>query len=341
NYYREVMERIRATPGVAAVSAINHAPLTGDVWGTRFRVVGRPEPRPGEWPGAVYRVAWPGYFQVMRTAVVRGREFTERDTMEAPRAVVINEAAARRYWPAEDAVGQRVWASGETWTVVGVVRNLKQGNWLDAPQAEMYFPVLQSAEYLTREAGHYEALSFVVRVAGDAGALAGGDAGALAGAVRQAIESVDANVLVSGVTTMEDAVDRQLWRQRLSLLLLGAFGMVALALAVTGIYGVISQAVSQRTQEIGIRMALGAARGDVMWLAVRQGLAPVVVGIVVGVGLALAFTRWMSTMLYVVEATDAATFAGVAAVMSVAAIFAAFWPARRAARVDPMVALRR
>ena len=340
NYYREVMERIRATPGVAAVSAINHAPLTGDVWGTRFRIVGRPDPRPGEWPAVVYRVAWPGYFDVMRTPMVRGRGFSDRDTMESPKVVMVNEAAARRYWAGEEAVGQRVWASGETWTVVGVVRNLKQGNWLDAPQAEMYFPVLQSAEYLARDARHYQALSFVVRAAGDAGAIAGGDAGALAGSVRQAIESVDANVLVSGVTTMEDAVDRQLWRQRLSLLLLGAFGVVALALAVTGIYGVIAQAVSQRTHEIGIRMALGAARGDVAWLAVRQGLAPVVVGIAAGAVLALALTRWMEAMLYGVRPGDPATFVGVAGVMCVAGIFAAFWPARRAARVDPGVALR-
>ena len=196
----------------------------------------------------------------------------------------------------------------------------------------MYYPVLQSAEYLNRDARHYESLSFVVRAAGDAGALAG--------VVRQAIESVDANVLVSGVTTMEDAVDRHLWRQRLSLLLLGAFGVVALALAVTGIYGVISQAVSQRTHEIGIRMALGAVRGDVMWLTVRQGMMPVAIGIAAGVAIALALGYAMTAMLFGVRPGDPATFAAVAGLMCAAALFAAFWPARRAAGVDPMVALR-
>jgi len=332
HYYREVLERMAAVPGVTAVSAVNHAPVTGDVWGTRFRRPDKPEPLPGEWPGAVYRVSWPGYFGAMKTPVLRGREFTERDHMQSQKVVVINEATARRYWPGEDVVGRQLVAADQTWTVVGVVRDVKQGDWQSAPREEIHFSLLQSEHYLQRTARHYEFLNFVVRATGDAGAKAS--------AVRQAIESIDPGVLVSQVTTMDDAVAQNLWRPRLSLLLLGAFGALALVLSVTGIYGVVAHTMSQRTQEIGIRMALGAARGDVIWMAVRQGLAPVAIGIAVGAALAMALTRGMEALLYGVEPADAPTFAGVAALMAAAALFAAFWPARRASRVDPVMALR-
>jgi predicted permease len=331
-YYREVNERISAVPGVNSVSAVNHAPITGDVWGTRFRIAGRPEPLPGEWPTAVYRVSWPGYFLTMRTPVLRGREFTTDDNLQSQRVLVINEAAAKRYWPNEDAIGKQVIASGEPWTVVGIVRNVKQQDWQAIPREEIYFPLLQSREYLQRDARHYEFISLVVRVDRDPAGRAVD--------VRHAIESIDSTVLVSNIITMDRAVANNLWRQRLSLLLLGAFGMLALALAVSGIYGVVSHAVSQRTQEIGIRMALGAARGDVLILSIGQALAPVVIGVTAGAALSFALTRLMITMIYGVEATDRITFLSVTALMCTSALFAAFWPALRAARVDPMVALR-
>jgi putative ABC transport system permease protein len=331
-YYREVNERVAAVPGVSSVSAVNHAPITGDVWGTRFRIAGRPEPLPGEWPTAVYRVSWPGYFHTMRTRVLRGREFTTNDNLQSPRVLIVNEAAARRYWPNEDAIGKTVITSGEPWTIVGIVHNVKQQDWQAIPREEIYFPLLQSREYLQRDARHYEFISLVVRVDRDPAALAVD--------IRHAIESIDPNVLVSSMITMERAVANNLWRQRLSLLLLGAFGILALVLAVTGIYGVVSHAVSQRTQEIGIRMALGAARRDVLILSIRRALAPVMIGIAAGIALALALARLMATMLYGIEARDTLTFFSVALLMCASGIFAAFWPAARAARVDPMVALR-
>jgi ABC-type lipoprotein release transport system permease subunit len=238
----------------------------------------------------------------MRTPVLRGREFTTDDNLQSQRVLVINEAAAKRYWSNEDAIGKQVIASGEPWTVVGIVRNVKQQNWQAIPREEIYFPLLQSREYLQRDARHYEFISLVVRVDRNPAERAVD--------VRHAIESIDSNVLVSNIITMDRAVANNLWRQQLSLLLLGAFGMLALALAVSGIYGVVSHAVSQRTQEMGIRMALGA------------------------------LTRLMITMLYGVEATDRITFLSVTALMCTSALFAAFWPALRAARVDPMVALR-
>ena len=230
-----------------------------------------------------------------------------QDTLQAPLALVINEAAAKRYWPNEDAVGKRVVVAGQTWTVVGIVGNIKQSDWQAIPREEIYFPLLQSREYLQQDARHYEFISVVIRFDRDPAAHAAD--------VRHAIESIDANVLISNLITMERAIENNLWRQRLSLLLLGTFAMVAFALAVTGIYGVISHAVAQRTQEIGIRMALGAARGDVLLLSLQQALLPVAIGIGSGAVLSFALTRLMTTMLYGVRATDAATFVSVSALM--------------------------
>jgi putative ABC transport system permease protein len=333
-FYREALDRITSMPGVQSASAVNHAPITGDVWGTRFRLEGQPEPLPGEWPGAVYRVAHPGYFTTMRTPIMRGRDFDDRDTLAAPRVVIVNDSLARTHWPNGDAVGKRI-ASGddqEWWTIAGVVRDVRQADWQANPREEIYFPLLQSRDYLTNPARHYEFLSFVIRVNND-------PAGKLAG-VRRAIESIDPNVLVSNTVTMERAVADNTWRQRLSLFLLAAFGVVALVLAVTGIYGVISHAVSQRTHEIGIRMALGAAGRDVLSESILQSLVPLSIGIAIGIVLAISVTRLMSTLLYGVKATDPLTFAAVAVLMLASGMFAAFWPALRAARVDPVIALR-
>ena len=149
-YYREVTERIAAVPGVKSVSAINHAPITGDVWGTRFRIEDRSIPLAGEWPTAVYRVSWPGYFETMRTPVLRGRDFTMNDNLQSQRVVVINEASAKRYWQSQDAVGQRIVAENQTWTVIGIVRNVKQGDWQAIPREDLFPP---TAEFGVSAAG--------------------------------------------------------------------------------------------------------------------------------------------------------------------------------------------
>ena len=328
-FYREVLERISATPGVTAASAVNHAPMTGDVWGTRFRVEGRPEPLPGEWPGAVYRVAMPKYFATLKTPILQGRDFDDRDTLRAPRVVIVNETLARKWWPSGDALGKRIATRNDAvwFTIAGVVRDIKQSDWQANPREEIYFPFSQSADYLSTRARHFEFMTFVVRTTDVA-------------AVRHAVESVDSTVLVSEVITMDRAVFNKMWRHRLALLLLGAFGVVALTLAITGIYGVISHAVSQRTREIGIRMALGAAGKDVLARCMLEAMAPISVGILAGGALSLALTRLMSEMLFEVKPTDPATFASVAAAMLGAALMAAFWPSLRASRVDPITALR-
>jgi putative ABC transport system permease protein len=333
-FYREVLERIAALPGVRGAGAVNHTPITGDVWGTRYRVEGQPEPLAGEWPGAVYRVSMPGYFAVMRTPLLRGRDFGTHDTLQSPRVAIVNETLARKQWPEGDAIGKRI-ATGRdsAWfTVVGIVRDVKQSDWQSNPREEIYFPFAQSPEYLANGGRHYASMNLVIRVDSD-------PAGKSA-AVRQAIESVDAGVLVSNLIAMEQAVEINLWRPRVSLLLLGTFAVVALVLAVTGIYGVISHTVSRRTQEIGIRLAIGAPRSTVLAGSIGQSLPPLLAGIAAGLALSLLLTRLMATMLFGVTATDPATLAAAAGAMLAAGVFAAFWPALRAARTDPMIALR-
>ena len=333
-FYREVLVRVSALPGVRSASAVNHTPITGDVWGTRFRREGRPEPVAGEWPNAVYRVSMPGYFATMSTPLLRGRDFDERDTLAAPRVVVINETLAKKQWPGEEAVGQRIAAGREpAWlTVVGVVRDVKQADWQANPRDEIYFPFAQSPNYLTSQARQYTAMNVVIRTSGDPAAVSA--------SVRRVIESIDSGVLISNVIAMERAVEINLWRPRVSLLLLGAFAAVALALAVTGIYGVISHATARRTHEFGIRLAFGATPAHVLSSSIRQSLPPVVAGIGAGLVLALLLTRLMTALLFGVKSDDPLTFAAVTLVMLASGLFAAFWPALRAARTSPLTALQ-
>jgi len=336
-FYREAMDHIAAIPGVKSVSAINHAPISGDVWGTQFRVDGQPIPKPGEFPNAVYRVTEPGYFQTMQTPILAGRDFSEHDNLGAPRVVILNQAAARKHWPNGEALGRRIVCGrpGEgqiALTVVGIVHDVKQSDWQAVPDEELYFPFLQSRDFLEGTGGHVSTMSMVVRTVGDPAALSA--------SVEGAIHAIDRTVLVSAVSTMKSAIERGIWRQRLSLFLLGVFSLVALALAITGIYGVVSHSVAQRTQELGIRMALGAGRGSILWLAVRQGMMPVWIGGVAGLVLAIPLGRLMSAMLFEVKPADPWTLVGVGMVLGMSGLLANWWPALRASRVDPLVALR-
>jgi putative ABC transport system permease protein len=217
-------------------------------------------------------------------------------------------------------------------TVVGVAKDAKQAGWTSPIADEMYLPFLQSKDYLSNPAGHYSAMTFVIRTVGDPLALAA--------AARSAVWRVDGSVRVSGVASMEQFVSDKLWRERVSLSLLGIFAAVALILAVTGIYGVVSHSVAQRTHEIGVRMALGAQTSDVIGLSLREGMWPVISGVVCGVLIALAGSKLMTTLLYQVTPLDPATFAGVAVLMLLVALIANYVPARRATSIDPMLALR-
>jgi len=337
-FYDEALARVRALPGVASASAINHLPLAGDVWGFPFHVEGRPPDPPGESPSASFRVVLPGYFRTMGLPLARGRDFTDDDRLGAPGVIIVNEWMAARFWPGADPIGKRLTLGDadkdpEWLTVVGVARNAARGKWAAAPDEEMYLPLRQSRLYLERKGGPFAYLTIVARTTTD-------DPAALAPSLRTAVWSVDGNVAISEVQTMTDVVARATASPRFYLLLLASFAAAALGLAAIGIYGVMSYSVARRTNEIGIRMALGAQRTDVIRLVMREALGVAAVGGGIGLVVAALLSRLMGTLLYGVGATDPLTFAMVSAVLAAVAVLATYLPARRAVRVDPLQALR-
>ena len=337
-FYRQLLERVRALPGVVSAGAINHLPLAGDLWGWPFAIEGRPKPHPGDEPEAVYRIAMPGYFETMRLPLRRGRSILASDDARAPGVVIVNQRAADVYWPGEDAVGKRIsldYDTGNppTWiTVIGVARNAKQGNWASKPEPEIYLAALQNHDFLEKAESHFEYLTLVVRTSGNPGDMAP--------AVRHAVWSLDRNLPISEVLTMDGVVAEATAQPRFETLLLGIFAMVALLLAAVGIYGVMNYSVSRRTREIGIRISLGASRAEVVRMVVRQGMLQVLAGMAAGFAGALLLTRLMGKMLYGVQPDDPATFGGIAILLGLAAFAATCVPARKATRIEPMVALR-
>jgi putative ABC transport system permease protein len=330
-FFRQVLERLRALPGVAAAGAVSRIPMapgnnSGAMTG-ESSPVGTNEPQ-GE---TEMRWASPGYFQTMGIALLRGRDFNNADAEGMLPVAIVDESFARRFYPNEDPIGKRIKRGGprsaRPWkTIVGVVRSVRNQR-LDAtslPQA--YFPVFQ-------EAGEMYNLSFAVRASE-------GEPAALTQSVRAAVLEVDRNQPVFDVKPLRQIVADSIALRRLALLLLSVFATVALALAAAGIYGVMAYSVTQRTHEIGVRMALGAARGDVVRLVVRQGLKLALCGMALGLAVALAMTRLMEALLFGVSATDPLIFAGIALLLLCVALLACWVPARRATKVDPMIALR-
>lgn len=335
-FYQEAVEGLRSIPGVTSASAVNHVPLAGDEFTFSMQVEGRPAPKPADEPKVVYRVALPGYFATMGMQMLAGRDFDSRDVESTPRVIVINETMARRLWPGGDALGGRVRLSASggytPWmTVGGVIKDAKQHDWAAPPENEMYVPYLQAQDYL-HSAGSYLSMTLVVRAATPSAALAP--------QIRDQIRALDRNVPITSILNMEQVQADAVWQPRLSMSLLSAFAALALLLASIGIYAVMSYVVAGRTQEIGIRMALGAGQRDVLGMVLRQSLAPVAIGVVVGLGGAFALTRLMASLLFQVDPSDPAIFAAVTALLGAVALLAAFLPARKAARVDPTVALR-
>jgi putative ABC transport system permease protein len=258
-----------------------------------------------------------------------GRELGAQDRVDAPGVVVISEAMARKFWPGQDPVGKRISPgkpeSADDWmTIVGVAKDVRQFNLTAEPKPQMYLSYEQ--------ADFFEPDDLVVRT--DVEPMS------LAATVRRTVWEVDKEQPVSDIRTMEDILSESIARQRFSMLLLGTFAIVALVLAAVGIYGVMSYSVAQRTREIGLRMALGARRSDVLKLVVGQGLKLVLIGVACGLVAALLLTRVMSSLLFGVSATDPATFIAISLVLIGVAVLASYIPARRAMNVDPMVALR-
>jgi predicted permease len=335
-FYREAVTQLRAIPGVEFVSAVNHPPMVGDQWSLNVEVEGKPAPRPGHEPSAVYRVALPGYFRTMGMRLLRGRDFEDRDREGVQRVAVINETMARRVWPGEDALGKRFrlkTTNGDTsWsTIVGILRDTRQWGWSDPVANEMYLPFLQDPAYLHNPGG-YLAMMLVVRTVSPPGTLAA--------AMRERLRAIDPDVPVTAIQNMEQVIDDAVWRQRTEMSVLTGFAALAMVLAVVGIYAVMSYVAGGRTQEIGIRMALGAGRSDVLAMVLAQSLRPVLAGLAAGVGGAMALTRLMTKMLYGVTPGDPVVLGAVTALLGAVALAAAIGPARRASRVNPLVALR-
>jgi putative ABC transport system permease protein len=336
--YQQLEQRLKALPGVKAVGAISRMPMfAGDITTGRSNITstiaidGR-NVAEGDLPEADYRVASPSYFDAMNIPVIKGRLFgwqdEPRDSSGRPLTLVINEAMARQFWPGEEAVGKRIkWGASSAqdpwWTIVGVVGNVRHFRLDLEPRPEVYRP------YLVNPLG---SPIFVVRTASDPNYLAA--------AVRNEIRTLDGSIPLSNVATMPQLISRSVAPRRFSMLLMGVFAAVALLLATVGIYGVMSYSVSQRKREIGIRMALGAQAADVLKLVLRSGVGLALIGVVGGLVGAFILTRWMTTLLFGVTPTDAATFVIVPLCLIVVALVACFIPARRATKVDPLVALR-
>ena len=328
-FYRTVLDEIRALPGVESAGYTNFAPLVFKGGRSIIFVDGQPRPEPSELLRniATNRGASPGYLETLGVPLVRGRFIDERDVRGGPRAVVINETLARRHWPDGDPIGQRlVIGGGELRTVVGVVGDVRQMGLDVAADAEVFVPLDQVEGTFMRPR------QLVVRT--------GAEPLALAPSIRRAVWSVDPDQPVSSVRAMSDVLDSELDNRDQQLTLIGAFAVLALLLAAVGLYGVLSYTVSQSTNEIGLRMALGAQQKTVVGAVVRSALAAALFGIGVGLVAAYVLTRFIASFLYGVGPADPATAVAVAGLLLLVAGVAALVPARRAASVNPMTALR-
>ena len=329
-FYQRLLEDLGSRPGVEAAGIVSALPLMVYNTGTGMIVEGRPFPRLGETPIIWYRITDAGYFRTMQIPLRKGRLLTDQDNTSAPPVSLINETAARRFWPNEDPIGKR-WTPGVpssgrpiTWiTVVGVVGDLRHKGLAEPPDAEVYWPYLQHNPL---------GMNVTVRTAFASTRFAP--------VLRSAVAALDKQQPVSEINSMEKIVADSIAPQRFSVVVLGIFAAVALLLAAVGIYGVISFFVTRRTREIGVRMALGAQRADVLRMVVWQALTLALIGVVIGLAGAFALTRVIASLLYGVSATDPLVFAGVATLLTGVAALAGYLPARRAARVDPIVALR-
>jgi putative ABC transport system permease protein len=326
---RQLLEEVRGLAGVKSAATITTLPMSGWNQSGSFRIEGRQVAPNESAPHGDRWMASEDYFQTMGIPLIKGRYFDARDTADAPGVAVVSEALARKYWPDEDPVGKRITFEGgpqqPRWReVVGVVGHVRNEGLEGESRGQYYVPYEQRPNNAD--------LFLVVR--------ADGDPAALAPSVRGRIASVDKDLPVYKVTTMERLVSDSLAQRRFSMFLFGVFAALAMALAVVGLYGVMSYAVAQRTHEIGLRMALGAQGRDVLRMVVGQGMALVAVGLGLGLLVAFLLTRLMASLLYGVSAADPLTYAGIALLLSAVALIASYIPARRATKVDPMVALR-
>ena len=327
SYYQQLLARLEALPGVHSAAITSSLPMGGlNNTLTQVSIDGRPAPNLGKTSMAAYRPISPNFFRTMGVPIIKGRIFTERDIKDSTQVVIINETFAHRYLTGADPIGQKItpgFGQKGPREIVGVVLDFRHEGLEIAAEPEMYIPHAQDA---------WDIMALVVRTEGKPESSVA--------AIQNAIWSAEKNASLAQVRTMEQILYDLVSRPRFNLLLLSIFSIVALILAAIGVYGVMSYTVAQSTREIGIRMALGAQAREVLRLIIRQGMVLTLIGIVIGSATAFGLTRLMSSLLYGVSANDPLTFAGVTLLLAGVALLACYLPARRAAKIDPMVALR-
>jgi len=328
-FRRQLLERVHALPGVKSASYTNFPPLSlARYHSTDVRLEDQSPTRGANTPMTMFALVGARYFETLGTPLLAGREFAESDTADSQRAVIVNEAFVQRFFPRlqtpAEALGKRYRHNGSTWyQIIGVAQTGKYWTIGEAPSPFVWFALSQ------RPSGY---VSLMVQTTGEPARLLN--------TVRGEIKRLDANLPVTDVRTLTEHLGASLVPARAAAAVLGSFGLLALALASIGIYGVTAYSVAQRTREIGIRIALGAEAADVVKLIVRQGVVLTFAGLAVGLACALAVTRLMTSVLYGVSTTDATTFVVVPSLLAVVAVIACYLPARQATKVDPLVALR-
>jgi putative ABC transport system permease protein len=320
-FYARLEAHASILPGVEAVAIAGNHPLDAGFTNS-FAVVGR-EAESRDWPEISLRRVSPGYFRVLHIPLVRGRLFVDSDHPQAPQVAIINEETVRRFFASQDPIGQQLLMYGAPRTIVGVIGDEKIHGLTEAAPIAVYMPLAQAP---------WSSATLMARISGDPLLVAG--------SLRAAVREIDPALAVFGVEPLERTLAQSTGEQRFMMLLVGVFAGLALALAVIGIHGVLSYSVVQRRREIGIRVALGAEPAQVVRVVLGQGVRLTAIGLAVGVGLALMFSRSLAGLLFGITATDAATFAAVVALLAAVAMLAMWLPARRASRVDPLVALR-
>jgi putative ABC transport system permease protein len=325
-FFRAVLDRLSTVPGVTSIAAGTPLPFSGEGNAASFAIEGRPVPPGDPGPHGDIGIVTQGYFAALKIPVREGREFTNQDQQNSEPVVIVDEILARQYWPGQSPIGQHLRAGTRApWaTIVGVVAHVKHSDLSgDMTKGKYYFCLYQTPR--VRE-------SLIVRTSADPATLRS--------AMREAVLAIDPAEPISNFETMTEAVADSLAPRRFVVTLLGVFAAMALSMAVLGLYGVISYAVTQRTQEFGIRMALGAQRGEILEMVVGQGARLAGAGAAIGLAASLAFGRLLKSQLFEVSPFDPLTFAGMAVILIAAAMLASYIPARRATRVDPVEALR-
>jgi putative ABC transport system permease protein len=325
-FFRRLFEQIDRLPGVQASGGTSFLPLAGLGSATSYAVVGHPAPPRGEEPVTDVRVMANAYFKAMSVPLLKGRLFNDQDTNDITNRVIVNEAMVKKHWPNEDPIGKKIkvsWNDDREDEIIGVVGNVRNAGLDTEARSTIYWPYPRFP---------YGTLALSIRTAADARLLGS--------SVVSIVRGLDPALAVDDIRTMEEVVSDSVAERRVTMLMLAIFAGAALLLAAVGIYGVIAYTVTQRTQEIGIRMALGAQRADVLRMVVGQAMVLAVTGIIVGAALASAATRLMESLLFEVKPGDPLTFVAVAATLGAVAALASYVPGRRATRVDPVVALR-